>query len=117
MAWIRASSVARVHGMYRTRPSGNEPVHSYAEPGRMNKIQSCRSRRKARGLASQLFRHGPFPVILRHYSEETWFGFVEMIVTPRSFSRNVLGTVQELHLRLECGRCDFPANTECKVHA
>src|SRR5438132_1162286 len=116
MAWIRAPSETRVLGMHRTRPSGNKPVHSYAEPARMRKIQSCRSRRKkAGGLASQLFRQASSPVILRHYSEGRWFGFVEVIVTPRSFSRNVLGTVQELHLRLECGRCDFAANTECNV--
>src|SRR4029077_13797880 len=38
-----------------------------------------------------------------------------MIVAPRSFSGNVLRTVQESHLLRECGRCDFPANSECKV--
>src|SRR4029079_18285351 len=116
MAWIRAPSEARARGMYRTTPSGHELVHSCAGHVRTRKIQSCRSRWKREGVvASHLFRWGLPPRILRHHSEERGFGSAEMVVAPMSFPRNVFRTVQESHLRRECGRCDFPANTECKV--
>lgn len=116
MALILVPSAARARGTYRTMPSAYGLIRSYAEYERTKKIRSCLSQGKEAGdVEFRLFWRGIPPVTPTQCSADTHLGFAELIAAYRSFLKNVLRVVQELHPNLRCKKDNYPTNTDHNV--